>query len=142
MRVVRRRQPCHGGGGRLWGAQASGSTPKVYFTSYPGAGLASGAVLVIKPKDLQISGDASWIINDVKWSSWGASVARGTGISDVDNCTPQCADGKHLTVRSQIALSKLGRVDGHEVYRCFDIKSTGPPSFALEVAHESACLPT
>ena len=121
------------------GASATRS-PTVYFTSYPGAGFTDPEALAVKPKGLQMSGDASWIIDDVRWTSWGGRLAHGTGVSDVDNCTPQCADGKHMTVRSRITLSKIGLLGGDEVYQCISVTSSGPQSFALQRAQQSYCL--
>jgi hypothetical protein len=119
---------------------AAARSPKVYFTTYPGAGFTDPEALAVRPKDLQMSGDASWIIDDVRWSSWGGSVAHGTGVSDVDNCTPQCAGGKHLTVPSRITLSRIGLLGADEVYQCISVTSSGPPSFALQRAQQRYCL--
>jgi hypothetical protein len=113
----------------------------VYFTAYPGEGSAV-QLPRIRPKVLQMSGDASWIINGIKWSSWGGLTAHGSGVSAVETCNPTCAGGGIVTTSSGITLSRRRRVGGRLVYECIHVVSPGPRSIATEVANTKECLGT
>jgi hypothetical protein len=114
---------------------------KVYFTIYPGLGFGGPQYLKVKPSTLQMSGDASFILHRVHWSSWGGATAKGSGESAVETCNPTCAGGGVVGTASRITLSRLGRFDGRTVYQCFKIVSPGRRSIATERANESGCLP-
>jgi hypothetical protein len=115
---------------------------KVYFTRFPGAGRV-GELLTVKPSVLQMSGDASWIINRVRWSSWGGATAHGTGVSAVETCNPNCAAGGIRTTNSRVTLTKLVKVHGKSAYECYSVSSYGGSAFARRRASglpARACL--
>jgi hypothetical protein len=108
------------------GAAWAAGSPTIYFTNDPGDGFSGfGGMLEVRPSGLNPAGeDGTWLIDDVKWSSWGGSVARGTGISSLNNCNPDCVRGKRSTAAAQITLSRIAEFDGREVYDCIKITSS------------------
>jgi hypothetical protein len=119
------------------GAEAAAAP--VYFSSYPGEGIQT-ALLKVRPTTLQISGDASFIIDRIRWSSWGGPTAAASGLSVVERCTPTCAGGGVVTTQSTITLSRLRTVRGRRVYECIAVVSRGPRSIATERANFHECL--
>lgn len=73
----------------------------------------------IRPPRIFLSEDGSVILDNLRWSGWGTSVARATGIRSASSCTPNCATGKRATSRVVLTLSSLEHVFGHVVYRCY-----------------------
>jgi hypothetical protein len=118
-------------------ASRSGSG-QIYFygnINEPISGTAVTNPLVVRPSTLLLFQDGSWVITNLRWSGWGSSVARATGVSSASNCRPSCAGGKRTTRPAQFTLSSPGRVQGHEVYRCFQLTV---PSFPK--ANKQGCL--
>lgn len=74
----------------------------------------SGRVLVpncnkaqYKPKELTLAcGDGSNFIRSLKWSSWTRTRASGTGVDEVNDCTPDCAAGRFKGYPVSVTLSK------------------------------------
>jgi hypothetical protein len=121
-------------------ASRAASSRQVFFTTWPGTGQFNRQNLRVKPVTLQMSGDASWIIDTIRWSSWGGLTAHGAGVSDVETCNPNCAAGGVVTAASRITLSKIGLADGVYVYQCYRITSSGPSSLATSRAHQAGCI--
>jgi hypothetical protein len=48
---------------------------------------------------------AGW--TGVTWSTWDATSASGHGFLRQNDCTPNCADGKFISYRATIDLSKI-----------------------------------
>jgi hypothetical protein len=119
-----------GAGSRPGAAAAHDSLAAVYFTTFHGSFDPPGVTLKIRPKVVQMSGDASWIIGSIKWANWGGASAKGLGTSDVETCEPNCASGGIVKTTSQVTLSMLGSYDGRRVYRCISVSSHGGSSFA------------
>jgi hypothetical protein len=73
-----------------------------------------------KPAVITIAcGDASNILEKLKWSSWSQTKAVGSGKDAVNTCTPNCAAG-HFTFHPVTAtLTKPIRCKGHR-HRVFD----------------------
>jgi len=106
------------------------ASSSVYFTTFAGGLVPETNTLKMRPSAIQMSGDASWIIGRIRWSSWGGATAKGTGTSDVETCEPQCADGGVKTTTSHITLTTLGTLAGHRVYKCMTVTSSGGSDFA------------
>jgi hypothetical protein len=45
------------------------------------------------PADCSLSGDSTYIIQDMTWSVWSSTEAVGSGTAVLDDCNPSCADG-------------------------------------------------
>lgn len=63
-----------------------------------------------------LSGDSTAILASMKWSTWSATEAVGTGIYKLDACNPNCAAGPVYPVATVVTLS-------HPVKVC---SSSGP----------------
>jgi serine/threonine protein kinase len=80
----------------------------------PNASSASAALPVVKigsysgkePAMIDVSGDAGNVITEIAWTSWTAAGATGTGISQSNNCDPDCAHGAVTELSTQVTLSK------------------------------------
>jgi hypothetical protein len=63
---------------------------------------------VYKPKTITVfCGDAGVIINKIKYSSYGAKTAAGTGTAVVNLCEPNCAAGKTKNYKVKFKLSQV-----------------------------------
>ena len=129
-------------GGSMTGAGASGAKPsgsgEIYFYGSIGQPINGTGVknpLLVRPSTLLLFADGSWVITNLRWSGWGSSVARATGVSSASNCKPNCAAGKRTTRPAQFTLSSPGRVQGNMVYRCFQLAVPSYPK-----SNEHACL--
>ncbi len=49
---------------------------------------------VVRPKEFDIFCDGSGALVKLAWTSWNGTEATGTGVQYVDNCLPNCAQGK------------------------------------------------
>lgn len=92
--------------------------------------------LLIRPSTLLLTEDGSVALVDLRWSGWGTSIARATGVWSASNCTPNCATGKRTTSPARLTLSSPGLVLGHMVYRCFRID---PPHPQRDI-EDNACI--
>jgi hypothetical protein len=119
-----------GAGSGAGAPAAHDSLAAVYFTSFAGSFDPPSVTLKIRPRAIQMSGDASWIIGPIRWTSWGGATAKGSGTSDVETCEPNCASGGVVKTTSQVTLYTLGSFDGRRVYRCISVSSHGGSSFA------------
>jgi hypothetical protein len=70
--------------------------------------------------------DGSWDVEHLRWTGWGSSVARATGISSASNGIPNQAQGKRIKTLAHVILSNPGRFQGREVYRCFTLSVPAP----------------
>lgn len=83
--------------------------------------------VVIRPATIALFADGSWAVEQLRWSGWGSSVARATGVSSASNGIPNQAEGKRIKTPAHVTLSKPGRFKGHEVYRCFTLTIPSRP---------------
>jgi hypothetical protein len=62
----------------------------------------SGAVPAYKPSTVELAGDGTYQLENMKWQVWSISEAIGTGTAGIDNCSPSCANGHwyHVPVRA------------------------------------------
>lgn len=86
----------------------------------------SSTPLVVRPSQVLLAEDGSVALVDLRWSDWGTSVARATGVWSASDCTPSCADGKLTKRPAQLTLSNPGLVLGHMVYRCYQVDPPNP----------------
>jgi hypothetical protein len=45
-------------------------------------------------------------LKNMHWSLWTASVARGTGMESIDNCSPNCGQGQYSNYAVHVTLSR------------------------------------
>ncbi len=90
------------------GAQAVTIAPTQVFAN--NCGSAS-----YKPTSLtQFCADAGTLVSTIRWSSWSAAGATGTGVLAINSCDPYCAAGKIYKSNVVIHLSGLKKVHGKE----------------------------
>jgi hypothetical protein len=46
-----------------------------------------------RPTAVQLSGDSTYFLANMTWSTWSDTQAVGTGTAQLDDCTPNCAQG-------------------------------------------------
>jgi hypothetical protein len=69
--------------------------------------------LQFKPKRIVIAcGDAGIWLGKLKWSSWNGASAKGSGIYNQNDCTPDCASGKIKSYPVKVTLSKVKTCPG------------------------------
>ncbi len=68
---------------------------------------------VTKPSSvIQYCADGGAGVVNIKWSSWGATSAKGTGIYYINGCTPTCAGGTIYKSSVNVLLNKLVKTHG------------------------------
>lgn len=66
-----------------------------------------------KPKKIVLAcGDAGIWLGKLKWSSWNATSATGTGAYNANDCTPNCSAGKVNSFPVKVTLSKVKTCSG------------------------------
>jgi hypothetical protein len=63
----------------------------------------------VEPTTIQFSADAGNIVSGIRWTSWTAQSAVGTGTWGYENCQPNCATGSHTDFPATIKLSVPSR---------------------------------
>jgi hypothetical protein len=112
---------------------AEGAVPQpVYFWANTAATIAGpgqpSLPPVIRPKTIALFADGSWDVEHLRWSGWGSSVARATGISSASDGIPNQAEGKRIKTAARVVLSHPGTFQGCEVYRCFTLTIPSRPA--------------
>jgi eukaryotic-like serine/threonine-protein kinase len=67
--------------------------------------LTVGGYTGMKPTEIAYSGDSTNVVTAITWSSWTAAGASGQGTSDIDSCTPNCAQAPPSLVPTTVTLS-------------------------------------
>ena len=97
---------------------------------------------VQRPEQIMLTcADGGMIVTDIKWQSWDAKGATGTGTYSQNMCEPSCAEGKRVDVPVIVNLSELFEYKGRNVLRALDIKAVsgrelpdGTAGFTWDVA--------
>ena len=61
----------------------------------------------VRPKEITTSGDGSGYVQDLVWSGWGTARATATGTEKLNNCEPNCAQGKYTAYPATVTLAGL-----------------------------------
>jgi hypothetical protein len=81
---------------------------------------------VYKPKTITaFCADAGVIIKSVKYSSYGAKTATGTGTAAVNLCEPNCAAGKTKNFKVRFTLSRVTQCGDSYQFRRLQFSYTG-----------------
>ena len=93
------------------------SNPDAWLTHYiePPRDVSSSSVYTFlcesitqKPETLtNTCADFGESVYKIKWKTWGITGATGTGIYSINNCEPNCAEGKRNEVPVQLKLDRL-----------------------------------
>jgi hypothetical protein len=113
-------------------AALAGGLPKVpTATGTPGPGF-----FKVKPSSITYTGDGSGFLAGhrrphhhraapLKWSSWTATGASGSGDNWLDNCMPNCAAGTFHLYPVKLKLSRPRDVHGHLIFTRMRVTYTG-----------------
>jgi hypothetical protein len=81
-----------------------------------------------EPTQVVLSGDGSTFVGGLTWTGWGSSGATGSGTLKVDNCEPNCAQGKLTPYQATITLSDLTSYSGSKQgYADMTVTAAGSP---------------
>ena len=70
-----------------------------------------------KPTGLVLScADANTSLETLKWSTWGKSTAKATGIFAGNDCSPTCAAGTFNRYKANVTLSGPKIINGTKVF--------------------------
>jgi serine/threonine-protein kinase len=110
---------------------ASGSLPPAAVTVC--TDLADGCAgvpvpqLASEPKQFVLSLDGARTVDKLTWTNWGSPRATGSGTLEVDNCTPNCAQGSYTGYPSTVTLTGLKPYGtGKEAYSVIVIQTSEP----------------
>jgi hypothetical protein len=107
-------------------ASSAASAPAAHTTAadpiyfYKSLGILQG--LRVKPSQIVFNADGNNRVTGLRWRTWGRSVTRAFGTNHVDNCVPNCAQGRISRVRVQVSLSRPGFLRGHHVNLCYRVR--------------------
>jgi hypothetical protein len=78
--------------------------------------------------------DAGSVLGHLQWSTWTAAKAVATGVHELNDCTPNCAEGKFIQYPVVVTLWRSEPVPGHAGERAFTmitVRYTGqrPPAY-------------
>lgn len=74
----------------------------VYFAA--GQGIFGQALY--RPTNAQVSGDGTYFLSGMTWSAWTATTAVGSGTALLDDCNPNCAQGRIYHVPVTVTFSQ------------------------------------
>lgn len=72
--------------------------------------------LVYRPHKIYLSGDGTFDLYGLRWSSYGGPAARASGNAFAKGCTPDCAEGHVDRPRATLYLSARIECDGQYIY--------------------------
>ena len=74
---------------------------------------------VVRPKEFDIFCDGSNALVKLAWTSWNGTEAIGTGVQYIDNCVPNCAQGKWQHENAIVVLWRGEPVAHHKGQRAY-----------------------
>jgi hypothetical protein len=78
-----------------------------------GCAQAGGAqYMTAKPKSITTSGDGSAYVDRLSWTGWGTAQATATGSLHIDDCNPNCAQGKYTAYPATVTVAGLTDYQG------------------------------
>jgi serine/threonine protein kinase len=88
----------------------SPAVPLTHLTvcTYPADGCTgfSARYATTKPARIITSADGSGYVENLAWRGWGSAEAQGSGVLEVDNCNPNCAQGTYTGYPATVTLSR------------------------------------
>ena len=105
-------------------AQAAGG-PIAFYGDF-GNAVGGNNPLLVRPPMVMLAEDGSVALIHLHWTGWGSSRAVAQGMWSASSCNPSCATGKVTNLPARLTLSSPGMVEGHRVYRCFEVSPAHP----------------
>jgi hypothetical protein len=106
-------------------ARSSTSAAQIYFYANVGNPIGQNNPPLVRPSRLIIFLDGSWVIENLRWSGWGASVTHATGVGTVRR------NGTSRSVAAQLTVSRPTLLFGRQVYSCFRLTIPSTPAANL-----------
>lgn len=79
-----------------------------------------------KPRAITLTcADGGLYVDQIIWSRWSPAGATGTGTYNVNDCQPDCADGRFFTAPVTVRLSDLTEYKGKQYLRSLVIQAEG-----------------
>jgi hypothetical protein len=88
-------------------SQPASSAPLTDFTVCTTPSVGCNGEMRTQPSQIIVSGDGSAFVSGLTWTGWGSEGATGSGTLKLDNCQPNCAQGKFTPYVATITLSDL-----------------------------------
>lgn len=88
--------------------------------------VAAGLTHLYRPR--RVFFGAHQVIDRIRWTSWDGPRAVGFGSYPINDCVPDCADGRSRRVRVRVSLSRASLCSGDRVYRKLSWRVLGSPS--------------
>jgi hypothetical protein len=122
--------------GLVAAASASAAMALPGLPAYSGP-IRAGKNPVVKPGSIVYTGDGSGFLagpgktgrrpkaGKLKWTSWSGKGATATGEDWINNCLPDCADGKFSTFPVALKASRPRVVLGHKIFTRLKVTWTG-----------------
>ena len=86
-------------------------------------------VMEAMPSEISTAADGSGFVKNLLWSNWGNSRATATGMLEIDNCTPNCAQGTYAGYPATVTLSGLMPYgSGVEAYSTIVVQAPTAPA--------------
>jgi hypothetical protein len=87
-----------------------------------------GGVVQIEPETLDTASDVTLL--SLRWASWGAEGAEGSGTARISTCQPTCATGGTVDFPARITLSGVKTCDGRRYFDRGEVRLEGqdPPA--------------
>ncbi len=87
---------------------------------------------------LKFCADGGVAIGGIEWETWSAHGATGTGKYQINDCSPNCADGKIYYADVQIQLSKSKTLNGKDVLTFISLKTKDGKNLPLSSSPRDA----
>ena len=87
---------------------------------------------------LKFCADGGVAIGGIEWETWSARGATGTGKYQINDCSPNCADGKIYYADVQIQLSKSKTLNGKDVLTFISLKTKDGKNLPLSSSPRDA----
>ena len=87
---------------------------------------------------LKFCADGGVLISAIEWESWSAQGATGRGKYQINDCTPDCADGTLYYADVKIRLSHSKKINGKDVLTFISLRAKGGKNLPLSSSPSDA----
>ena len=99
-------------------------TPTKHYEKVAGTWTYDCEFPVQRPETIMLTcADGGMTVTGIKWKTWNANEAAGTGIYSQNMCDPSCAEGERVDVPVTVRLGNLFQHKGRNVLGTLDIEA-------------------